>query len=469
MACRPALDRGVAAIFLFVLIAALVPSIASAQESTGSGEERRDPGKPQKTEAQQEEQLSEELFQEFTEEAILEEAVPEKEAPPPPEEVRDPRGRTTRWDRGVRIDRNDGLYRIKLGGRLMYDVAWIHAGRQIKSRFETGFLNDLRRGWVEVAGTYGNRVIYKLQVDVAARSEGDDKRNRYLREAYIGVTAPRTLRGLRFGSFTEPVTMGENTSSLNLTFMERALPMVFAPSYNFGIMFNNETREETAAWRLGVFRYSGRTGGRQRWDLSGRVTAVPWSDDEDHNLLHIGASYSHQFRNDFELRYRRRPETSLGDRFVDTGKFQVDGVDLLGLEVAGKRGSLSFQSEIVMSRVDRSSGSDVQFWGTYVQVGYFLTGEERPYLRRQGVFGRVRLKNRFHWKHRTWGAWQLAARFSHLDLDDGAIRGGTVNNVTLGLNWHVTPWVRIMANFVRSHLKGSGNANLVQLRFQVDY
>ncbi len=59
----------------------------------------------------------------------------------------------------------------------------------------------------------------------------------------------------------------------------------------------------------------------------------------------MGASYSHQFGNDFDLRYRRRPECHLCDRYVDTSDFPVDGVDLLAVELAGKWGPLYFQSE----------------------------------------------------------------------------------------------------------------------------
>jgi phosphate-selective porin OprO/OprP len=375
-----------------------------------------------------------------------------------------------RRERGIRIERNDGLFRIKLGGRFMYDVAWIHGGKEISSSFKTGFFNEARRGFGELTGTYGKRVVYKLQVDLEGESARGDGRNRYFRQAYVGVTAPDSLRGFWLGVMKEPFTMEDNTSSLNIMFMERALPVrAFAPSNNLGVMLNNETRDLNVAWRGGIFRYSGNGAGRDRVDLVGRVSAVPWSRDKDSKLLHVGASFVHQFRDDFGLRYRSRPETQVGDHFVDTGKFDVDGVDLLGLELAGLDGPLTFQSEVVLSYVNRSSGSNVQFWGTYAQVSYFLTGEQRPYRRSQGLFGRVRLKTRFDWTRRTWGAWEIAARYSYLDLEDDDILGGRLNDVTLGLNWYVYPTVRIMANFVRAHIAGDGTSNLFEMRLQIDF
>ena len=301
-------------------------------------------------------------------------------------------------------------------------------------------------------------------------SDRGEGRNRYFRQTFVAYTAPASLRGVWVGMFKEPFTIGDGTGSLVTTFMERALPQAFVPSYNLGIMLRNETKEEDVTWRVGAFRYTGTGAGRDRLNLSGRVTALPFAADEDRVLVHVGVSYSHQFRDDFGLRYRSRPETHLGDRFVDTGKFQVDGVDLLALELAGKRGPLSFQSELIGSRSRRASGGGAAtFSGAYMQVSYFLTGEQRPYVRSRATFGRVRLRTRFSWEHRTWGAWEVAARFSYLDLDDGSFRGGNLNDVTLGLNWYVSPRIRLMANFVRAHVRNSVTSNLFQMRFQIDY
>ena len=394
----------------------------------------------------------------------------EREEEPAPAEAVDPTARTVTFDRGIRIQRNDLLYRIKLGGRVMYDTAWIHGGSELGQQFKTGFFNELRRGWTELTGTYGSRILYRVQIDMEGESDRGEGRNRYFRQTYVAYTAPGSLRGVFVGIFKEPFTIGDGTGSLVTTFMERALPQALVPSYNLGIMLRDETQDEDVTWRFGAFRYSGDGAGRDRLNLSARVTALPFSADNDRVLLHVGASYSHQFRDAFSLRYRSRPETSLGDRFVDTGKFPVDGVDLLALELAGKRGPLSFQSEFVGSRSRLTGrGGAATFSGAYLQVSYFLTGERRPYARSRATFGRVRLRTRFSWKSRTWGAWEVAARLSYLDLDDGNIRGGNLNDVTLGLNWYVSPRVRLMANFVRAHLRNSVTSNLFQMRFQIDY
>ena len=53
---------------------------------------------------------------------------------------------------------------------------------------------------------------------------------------------------------------------------------------------------------------------------------------------------------------------------------------------------------------------------------------------------------------RLGGAWEVALRYSYADFDDG-IYGRKVENVTGGLNWTMNPNVRIMLNYVFSHVE----------------
>ena len=46
-----------------------------------------------------------------------------------------------------------------------------------------------------------------------------------------------------------------------------------------------------------------------------------------------------------------------------------------------------------------------------------------------------------------WGAWQLAARYSYLDLDSNPIAGGRLHDYTLGLNWFMNPTMKAQFNY----------------------
>lgn len=87
-----------------------------------------------------------------------------------------------------------------------------------------------------------------------------------------------------------------------------------------------------------------------------------------------------------------------------------------------------------------NDNDDPTFDGYHVQASYLLTGESRSY--RNGVFGGVTPANE------TLGAWEVAARYSHVDLNDSGVDGGEQENITLGVNYYARSNVRFMANYI---------------------
>jgi len=64
----------------------------------------------------------------------------------------------------------------------------------------------------------------------------------------------------------------------------------------------------------------------------------------------------------------------------------------------------------------------------------------------------------------TIGAWQVAARYSWIDLNDGNVFGGQINSMTLGVNWFPNPNVKVMLNYLlidvdRLNPAGPGNTS----------
>ena len=109
-------------------------------------------------------------------------------------------------------------------------------------------------------------------------------------------------------------------------------------------------------------------------------------------------------------------------------------------------------------------------------VSSFLTGEHRPYDRQYGVFDRVRPKKDFAPFKGHWGAWEMAARYSVLDLSDRGIQGGEGRDFTAGLNWYLYPTMRVMFNYVHSVTQDRinpsidrGRLNIFQMRVQLAF
>ncbi len=150
----------------------------------------------------------------------------------------------------------------------------------------------------------------------------------------------------------------------------------------------------------------------------------------------------------------------------------------MSLATALVLGPLTIQSEMLAAYIqtDNAAYDNLCFGGWYVQGGYFLTGETRPYNTGGGAFGRVVPKANFQSNGQGWGAWEVAARYSYLDLDDESLdeRMGSVNSVTLGVNWYLNPTTRITFNYVRSCFEigpdGTDNAtDVAMMRFHWEF
>ncbi len=287
---------------------------------------------------------------------------------------------------------------------------------------------------------------------------------------------------LTYGVQTEPFSLEAATGNLDITFMERALPNALAPGDTLGIKASTY-RER---WSLQGGFFGGQVGsakdqGDQGLGLSGRVTALPIQSDlpirTDFDLLHVGVSASiRNIKSNEEVSFRYRPESGLTDvRFVNTGVIEgADTISRFGLEVAAQRGPYALQGEYMRADVGRGSGfPDVHFNGWYISANWFLTGEQRRYIRNGGYFGGA--KNPTH----KYGAIALAARYSTIVLNSRDIRGGEENNVTLGVNWYVNEQMRVMVNYIfvdtdifandNGLAQGNDSPQIVQMRFQYDF
>lgn len=367
-----------------------------------------------------------------------------------------------RWRNTFRLTSPDGRTRLRFGGRIQNDWAFYGGDDGVEAR--VGELEDgseLRRARLYFQGELWELVEFKAQFDFAG--SGNEAR-----DVYVGLVGLPAIGGVRVGHYKEPFSLEELTSSKYLQFLERALPVLaFAPVRNNGFMIGQGAGGERFTWNLGAFKEVDEPGESlgDEWNLTGRVTGLPLHRDGGRSLLHLGLAVSERSPEDDLVRFRARPESHLAPRLVDTGTFLADGVTLVGLEAALVEGPFSVQGEWMEADVDALAGPDPSFGGYYLTVGWMLTGEHRAYS--GGHFGRLSPRRPVH--EGGWGAWEIAARISHLDLADAGVDGGELDDFTLGVNAWLTSNVRTLLDFVRADLDGVGEVEAVQLRFQVDF
>ncbi|MFQ5766383.1 MAG: OprO/OprP family phosphate-selective porin, partial [Acidobacteriota bacterium] len=278
------------------------------------------------------------------------------------------------------------------------------------------------------------------------------------------------------GHHKEPFSFEENTSSKFITFMERALPSVFAPSRNTGISAHNVRLNKRLTWSLGVFAETDGFGDSASINggpnITGRITGLPVWKENGSKLLHLGLSVSRKGVPGGMMRFRERPEAHLLPRFIDTGAMPADSALLYAAEVAVVDGPFSIQAEYAGASLDSAMLNDPGFSGGYVQASWFLTGEHRRYKQSSGVFDRIHPDRSFI--KGGPGAWEVAVRYSMLDLNDQMVRGGQLEDFTLGVNWYLSASSRFMFNYVNASLTDigvpdPGNLGAFMMRFQVDF
>lgn len=253
-------------------------------------------------------------------------------------------------------------------------------------------------------------------------------------------------------------TLVNQTSRISRTFMEEPLP---AEAFGLGrrLALGWDLHKSKGGAHVTLFGpdLNGSIGDS---GYAGRVYFNPTR--SRFSLFHVGASFLSENMSR-KTRFFSHPESRVtSERLVDTGIFEdISQQNIAVIEVAGAKDSFMFRSEFFRAKWDRSTVDDPVFKGFYAQASWVLTGETFKYT--QGKFVRVRPQN-------PRGAWEVAVRFSRVDLNDEGIFGGEEKNLTGALNWYAPGnQFRVMANliFVKTdEYAGDENPTIFQLRVQ---
>lgn len=377
------------------------------------------------------------------------------------------------WKEGLNFDSINKNFKLKIGGRVHQDWGWFTEDKEIRDTIGDQVDGaEFRRARIYLSGTIYKNIDFKMEYDFAAGGRPS------FTDVFVELKEIPVVGNFRVGHYKEPFSLEQLTSDNNTTFMERSVMDVFAPARNTGMMLHNTLADKRMTWAAGVFRNANDFGDSEGdktteggYSFSGRLTGLPWYEEEGRKLLHTGISYSYQNAFENKIRYRQTPEMHMADSFVDTDIIKAEAAHLFGPELALVYGPLSLQTEYVFANVDLKDGggSDPDFSGFYVYGSYFLTGENRGYSTKSGSFDMVKPKKNFKWGE-SIGAIELAARYSALDLADEDISGGRLQDTTVGVNWYLNPNMLIMLNYVHSEadVRGvDGSADLVGMRFNV--
>ena len=317
----------------------------------------------------------------------------------------------------------------------------------------------LRRARIGLEGTAFKWFNYRLEVDFAGNAVN-------VTDAYLQYTKiPKTV--LTLGQHKAPFGLESNNSDNYNMFLERGM---------FTNAFGNAGAErriglsaayaprETLNLSVGLFgdneSISRSTGSPvtdtpdESWGINGRATWEPLF--QPNRIVHLGLSgyYRTALKSgDVEdaVRLSDRPNIRIDNgNIADSGVIPfVKSLRYLGAEAAAVFGPLTVAGEAGRLWLARTNGlSDEHFTGFYGYAAYFLTGESRPF--KGGNFDRVRPFKELG--KDGLGAFEVALRYDRLDLSNTPVilrAGNEASSITLGLNWYLNPFAKLMFNYVR--------------------
>lgn len=347
---------------------------------------------------------------------------------------------------------------LKLGALLQMDGRSFVGDDQA---FNDGFV--LRRVRPTLDGKFGDAVSFRIMPDFAGDSFT-------LYDAYVDLKLAEAI-SLRAGRFKSPMGLERLQSANALVFIERAFPTELAPSRDQGLQLQGQLFGKTTQYQLAYL--NGAADGRDvsasrdadnRKEFAGRVFVEPFvAGDSVFKGLGIGLSATYGSKQGSSagtsgvLPQYRSAGQNVFFRYADGVSAHGDH-QRLSPQAWYYHGPLGLMGEYIVSEqavalsgVERTMRN--QAW--QVTGSWFLSGEKSAFS------GLPKIANK------DWGAWQLAARYSELEVDQQAFDLGYANSASsaqqaryaaLGVNWFPSARIKFAVDYGVTEFDG-GAAN----------
>jgi phosphate-selective porin OprO/OprP len=378
------------------------------------------------------------------------------------------------WKNGLKLSNADGSTYVKLFGRVQWDALFFQEDRDV--RLALGKQADgvlARRMRIGLSGRVNKHFIYKAEYDFATGAAA-------FQDVWIGIDdLPKVgpyIKTIKVGHQKTPFGLEQNVSSKHLTFMERGLTdaLDFGRDTGLTVAGGIESGKVMADWKVGIMKSVGAFGtgaNNGEWYLALRETNKFQVNDDMYIVAGVSAQYGSPSGD--TVTYTDSTELNTMSVAAGAGPIAVKSEYRVGVEMAAVWKGLTFQSEVMYAKAERPSGStlnDPEPWAAYAQVSYMLTGEARPW--KGGTFGRINPKSSLF--DGGWGAFEVAARYSHLDTSNPGLGGGRLNNGTLGVNWYMSANAKVMMNYLYEDITpgGGGSGGRIHglgFRMQIDF
>ena len=375
------------------------------------------------------------------------------------------------------IASSDGAFTVAFHGIMQMDAATYSQSKSLPSAVTVRDLNsgtNLRRARIGINGKLFSDFDYNLLAEFGGSGAEDAGR---FQEIWLQYSKFDHVK-FRIGAYPPLVGLEDAASTNSQPFLERPASAEVARSlaagdyrmsagvfgssdrwlYSLALTGNTISTLNTQATAFTAQSYDEQLG------VAARLAGTPLRGFDW--LVHVGVNYVAAINpadagaaaaTRYPVQLRDRPELRVdGTRLIDTGALNADNASATGLELAGQYKGLWAQGEsfrYAVTRYNPATGvTNPDFKGWYVEGGWSLTGEARKYNTQTAAFDGVVPRVNFDPKSGNWGAFEVVARYSTLDLNhhDTAtlaadrVLGGQQDITALGLDWQLNQDVRFV-------------------------
>jgi phosphate-selective porin OprO/OprP len=364
---------------------------------------------------------------------------------------------------------NDGRFSMALRALVQFDVGYFAQDRR-PTTVDLNSGTNFRRAQLGFQGVAFQDWSYNFLYDFGGY--GVENRG-YIYNAYIEYDGLKPFF-VRVGAYTPPGGQEDQTSSGDLFFPERAGAVdvarniagapsreavsIFTQTDNYLVSVSYTGKKTTDGTSTGA---SVPTFGAQQ-ALIGRAAWLALSSPQAKLLVEGDATDVLKLANPTPapaatvIRLSDGPEVAVdGSKTVDTGNIDAKRVREFSFETAGTYENFYGQGGWFHYEIDRRLAlPNPHFTGWYAFLAYSLTGEQHPYDPTTATLRNIRPANPLGTAG-GWGAWEIAARYSDIDLNflplttaaKGGILGGKQDVWTLGLNWYPNNAIKFQLDY----------------------
>ena len=461
-------------------------------------------------------------------------------------------------ENGFKITSSDKKHQLRIGSAIQTDYrnflgdnpsAWIPGSSTSTTPGPAGWLGGvgpdsifLRQARIILEGYVFNDIYFKLMPDFAQTSNTSN----LIPDAFVDFAYEKKA-SLLVGKYKPSIGLERLQGDVNTVFLERAFPTNLAPNRDMGLQLHGAfakpgysaekvvgaiDSKNAFTYQVGITNGTGDSGNiamngalpntssqfANNKEFDGRIFAQPFQHSGYDWLEGFGIGVSGSFSNPDHL--------ALSAQRTPLGQSQFVDYTSLNGQAAGSVGNYASSSRIITSNGNANRIYPQAFWysgpfglmGEYVrstqtlnasgssatggskvnnitqtntasqvQLSYVVTGEDNQ-------FEGVKPIRNFDPEKGTWGALQLAGRWSELDVDNDTFKlldptktASKATALTVGANWFLNKYSLIRFDYENvfftggagtttgsgvnavSHIANRPNEQLLSTRFQLAF